>query len=85
VASTLRFPETITCSLFHLKVVVVVVVVVIVVAVAVTAAPVVVVAVASTKIFGISVVVSDQDCDKQPRCYEYRGEGTNSKRFKNHC
>ena len=82
-ASTLRFPETITCSLFHLKVVVEVVV--IVVAVAVTAAPVVVVAVASTKIFGISVVVSDQDCDKQPRCYEYRGEGTNSKRFKNHC
>jgi len=29
--------------------------------------------VASTKIFGISVLVSDHDCDKQPS-YEYCGE-----------
>jgi len=31
--------------------------------------------VASIKIFRISVLVSDHDCDKQPS-YEYCGEGT---------
>jgi len=32
-------------------------------------------AMASTEIFGISVLISDHDCDKQPS-YEYCGEGT---------
>jgi len=32
-------------------------------------------AVASAEIFGISVLVSDHDCDKQPS-YEYCGERT---------
>ena len=39
-------------------------------------------AVASAEIFGISVLVSDNDCDRQPS-YEYCGEGT--KWFQNHC
>jgi len=37
-------------------------------------------AVASTKLFGISVLVSDHDCDKQPS-YEYCGEGTSGFRI----
>jgi len=31
--------------------------------------------VANAEIFGISVLVSDNDCDRQPS-YEYCGEGT---------
>ena len=38
--------------------------------------------VASTEIFRISVLVSDNDCNKQPK-YEYCGEGT--KWLQDHC